>query len=274
MNGAAKLHTSFLGSLDVDRLGTVLSVWAHPDDETYLAGGLMAACAAAGQRVVCVSATAGEHGTPDPVAWPPERLGRVRRWESAAAMAVLGVDDHRVLGFEDGTLATIEPSVGISAIRQLIDEVRPDTILTFGPDGMTFHSDHIAIGAWTTRAWESTGRSARLLYAATTHAHQAAFGAIYEEWGIYMTDERPLGYAAVELAVHHVLHDERLDQKLAALAAMASQTADVIATLDPAVWRAANSEECFVDASTVSARTTASTSPATKFGFEAVGDGG
>ncbi len=162
-------------ALDVDRLGTVLSVWAHPDDETYLAGGVMASCVAAGQRVVCVSATAGEHGTADPVAWPPERLGRLRRWETAAAMAVLGVAEHRFLGFEDGTLATIDPSVGVAAIADLIDEIRPDTILTFGPDGMTFHPDHVAIGAWTTRAWDSAGRPGRLLYATTTHEHIAAY---------------------------------------------------------------------------------------------------
>ncbi|HEU4840645.1 MAG TPA: PIG-L family deacetylase, partial [Ilumatobacteraceae bacterium] len=78
--------------------GPLLSVWAHPDDETYLAAGLMAAAVDAGQRVVCVSATAGELGTPDPVAWPPDRLGRLRRWETAAAMAILGVRDHRFLG--------------------------------------------------------------------------------------------------------------------------------------------------------------------------------
>ncbi len=69
------LPVNAIAPLDIDRLGTVLSVWAHPDDETYLAGGVMASCVAAGQRVVCVSATAGEHGTADPVAWPPERLG-------------------------------------------------------------------------------------------------------------------------------------------------------------------------------------------------------
>ena len=147
-----------MARLDTDRLGTVLSVWAHPDDETYLAGGVMASCVAAGQRVVCVSATAGEHGTADPVAWPPERLARLRRWETAAAMAVLGVAEHRFLGFKDGSLATIEPSVGVGAIADLIDEIHPDTILTFGPDGMTFHPDHVTIGAWTTRAWDSAGR--------------------------------------------------------------------------------------------------------------------
>ena len=240
-----------MAPLDTDRLGTVLSVWAHPDDETYLAGGVMASCAAAGQRVVCVSATAGEHGTADPVAWPPERLGRLRRWETAAAMAVLGVTEHRFLGFEDGSLATIDTSVGVAAIADLIDEIHPDTILTFGPDGMTFHTDHVTIGAWTTKAWDSAGRPGRLLYATTTHEHIAAYSTFYEEWGIYMTEERPLGYPAADLAVHHIMGGDLLDQKLAALAAMASQTAVAIATLDPDVWQATNREECFVDAADV-----------------------
>ncbi len=79
-------------------LGTILSVWAHPDDETYLAAGVMAAATDHGQRVVCVSATAGERGTSDPATWPPARLGRVRRWEAAAAMAVVGVAEHRFFG--------------------------------------------------------------------------------------------------------------------------------------------------------------------------------
>lgn len=57
-------------------LGTILAIWAHPDDETYLASGIMAAAVAAGNRVVCVSATAGEHDTDDPEAWPPDRPAR------------------------------------------------------------------------------------------------------------------------------------------------------------------------------------------------------
>jgi LmbE family N-acetylglucosaminyl deacetylase len=81
-----------------------------------------------------------------------------------------------------------------------------------------------------------------------SHEHLAAYGASYEEWGIYMTHERPVGYAAADLAVRYVLHDEHLDQKLAALAAMASQTAGAIAGLSPDVWQGTNQEECFVDA--------------------------
>ncbi|MGH3589327.1 MAG: PIG-L deacetylase family protein, partial [Pseudonocardia sp.] len=45
-------------------LGTILGVWAHPDDETYLCGGLMARAARSGDRVVCVTATRGEQGSP------------------------------------------------------------------------------------------------------------------------------------------------------------------------------------------------------------------
>jgi LmbE family N-acetylglucosaminyl deacetylase len=89
----------------VAELGTILSIWAHPDDETYLAGGIMAAARDEGQSVVCATATAGERGTPDAGTWPPGRLGPIRRWEAAAAMAVLGVTDHAVAGLPDGDLA-------------------------------------------------------------------------------------------------------------------------------------------------------------------------
>ena len=132
-----------------DALGTILSVWAHPDDETYLAAGIMAAARDAGQRVACVSATAGENGTDDPETWPPDRLGRVRRWETAAAMAVLGVREHQVSGLPDGGLDDHEEE-GLVWVGRLLDDVQPDTILTFGPDGMTYHPDHIAVHRWVT----------------------------------------------------------------------------------------------------------------------------
>ena len=101
------------------------------------------------RRVVCVSATAGENGTPDPEAWPPARLGAVRRWESAAAMAVLGVEEHRIADFPDGEL-TSHGEQGVAWVGDLIDEIEPDTILTFASDGITFHPDHIAVHEWVT----------------------------------------------------------------------------------------------------------------------------
>ena len=231
-------------------LGTILSMWAHPDDETYLAAGVMSAAADRRQRVVCVSATAGEHGTSDPQSWPPLRLGRRRTWEAAAAMAALGVADHRILGFPDGALADHDAE-GLAAIGRLLDDVQPDTILTFGPDGITFHPDHVAVSRWVTAAWEQRGRPCRLLYATSTPEHLARFGPLYEELGSYMTDERPTGVPADQLAVHVHLDGCQLDRKLAALAAMASQTGQLMATIDPAHFTAAIAEEAFVDATAV-----------------------
>lgn len=232
----------------VAALGTILSVWAHPDDETYLSGGIMAAAVANGQRVVCVAVTAGERGTDDPERWPPERLGMVRRWEAAAAMAVLGVRDHRVLGWPDGGLATLDAAAGVAAVRSLLDEVRPDTVLTFGPDGGTFHPDHQAVSAWTTAAWRECGSPGRLLYSALPSDHLEEWGGLYEEWGVFMTDERPAGVAPDQLALDLELDAELLDQKVAALCAMHTQVAAAVALIGDDLYRANNSRESYVAA--------------------------
>lgn len=234
--------------LSPTELGTILAVWAHPDDETYLAGGLMAAAVDAGQRVVCVSATAGELGTADPTAWPPDRLGRLRRWEAAAAMAVLGVNEHRILGLPDGGLSTHDHECGIATMSALLADVQPDTILTFGPDGMTFHPDHITVSAWVTEAWKHNGCSGRLLYAATTTERRSRYGALYEELGVYMTGERPVGVPVDRLAVRVVLTGAALDRKIAALAAMASQTQAFMSHVGLDLYSTLAAEESFVDA--------------------------
>jgi LmbE family N-acetylglucosaminyl deacetylase len=191
--------------------------------------------------------TAGELGTAEPEMWPPDRLGRLRRSEAAAAMAVLGVHDHRFLGLPDGALARHE-SRGRQLVGDLIDEVRPDTILTFGADGITFHPDHITVHGCVATAWQRRGRPGRLLYATSTIEHLVRFGPLYEQWGTYMTDERPTGAGRDELAVHLTLDGARLDRKLAALATMASQTGPVMSTLDPETFAASVAEESFVDA--------------------------
>ena len=207
----------------------------------------MAAARDNGQRVVCAAATAGELGTSDPLTWPPSRLGDVRRWEAAAAMGVLGVAEHRIHGLPDGALADYAPE-GMTWAEELFDEVRPDTVLTFGPDGMTFHPDHIAVHDWVTRAWRNDGCRASLLYARPTIAKLDRFGALYEQWNMYMTDERPTGVADEEAALHRRFGGTQLDRKFVALRAMATQTGDVIAAVGERVFRDMVAEETFVGA--------------------------
>ena len=229
-------------------LGTILSVWAHPDDETYLSGGIMSMARDLGQHVVCVSATAGEHGTDDPDGCPPEELGPLRRTEAAEAMRILGVDDHRWLDFEDGGLAAMDPDAGIAPIVDLIREVEPDTILTFGPDGATFHPDHITIHQWVTEAWKRCDEPGALLYFATEVEAWREVGPLLEEWGVYMTDDRPVPVEARDLAIDVRLPDPVLERKLAALTAMESQVGPALATIPAADFRTVNAIESFVRA--------------------------
>src|ERR671926_1429944 len=83
--------------MDVATLGTILVVWAHPDDDIFLSAGLMAAAVRAGQRVVDVTATRGEGGSMDEERWPPETMGEVRTGELLRSLEILGVTEHRFL---------------------------------------------------------------------------------------------------------------------------------------------------------------------------------
>lgn len=223
---------------DAAGLGTLLGVWAHPDDDVYLSAGLMAAAAAAGHRVVVISATRGEAGTPDPRRWPPERLARRRALELAAGLAELdgggGHIEHRFLGDRsdpprrhlDGTLATEDPDRVARAVAELAEtiiQVAPDTVLTFGPDGMTGHADHRAVSAWVDEAFRLAAPSgAQLLHATLTADVVQPFEDLLDP----MDDgpDVPPICAPSELVVDLTLDAADLDRKVAALRAHASQT--------------------------------------------------
>jgi LmbE family N-acetylglucosaminyl deacetylase len=226
--------------------GTLLGVWAHPDDEAYLSAGLMAAARRRGDRVVVVTATAGEHGTDDPVRWPPARLGALRRHELRASLAALGVFEHWMLGAEDGTCDRLDLA---GTIAEIIADVRPDTIVTFGPDGMTGHADHRAVSAWTTAAWRQTRPSADLWYATVTPRFHAEWHGVNDSIGLWAGTEAPPCDDESTLAFSLELGPHELDQKLAALRAHASQTTPLLEALGEDTYQAWWRTESFSDAS-------------------------
>lgn len=132
----------------------LLCVLAHPDDEALGFGGLLAQAAAEGVATHVLTATRGERGWPgDPGAYPgPAELARIRTAELHAAGAALGIRTIRLLDYPDGALAAASAAAVQSAIAAAIRELRPDVVVTFGPDGATGHPDHIAIGQFTTAA--------------------------------------------------------------------------------------------------------------------------
>jgi LmbE family N-acetylglucosaminyl deacetylase len=245
----------------VAELGTVLGVWAHPDDEAYLSGGLMALARDAGSRVVCVTATRGELGTADPWTWPPYVLAAQRTSELAECLAVLGVTEHRWLRYADGGCAGVDPAEPVERLAELIDRVGPDTVLTFGPDGVTGHPDHRAVSAWTTAAFDRAAPSgARLLYAAVPEAFAAAWAEVDERFGVYLPGY-PVTTPADRLAVDVVLDAATAARKVRALAAQRTQTAELIAALGVDTYTAWVREEAYVERSqhpsVVAAATTA-----------------
>jgi LmbE family N-acetylglucosaminyl deacetylase len=164
-------------------------------------------------------------------------------------MAVLGVTDHRWLDLPDGGLSRLDPADPVARLAEIVAEVDPDTILTFGPDGGTFHLDHQTVSAWTSAAWEQAGSPGQLLHAALTDDHLRSWGHLYEQWEVFMTEQRPRGVAAADLAVALELSGASLDQKITALYAMHTQTAPALALLGADHFRAINAHETFIDAS-------------------------
>jgi LmbE family N-acetylglucosaminyl deacetylase len=132
----------------------LMAVLAHPDDESLGFGGTLAKYAAEGVETHLVTATRGERGrfglegkTAEPV-----EVGRVREAELRAAAEVLGVQEVSVLGYPDGGVDQVDAPTAIRAIARHIRRVRPQAVVTFGPEGAYGHPDHIAISQFATAA--------------------------------------------------------------------------------------------------------------------------
>lgn len=149
---------------------TLLTVHAHPDDETISTGGVMARYAAEGIRVVCVTCTGGEHGeivvpeldTPDNHA----RLAEIRADELRRALARLGNVESRLLGYVDsgmmGTPQNDAPEsfwqadfdAAVERLLTIVREVRPQVIVGYNDFGSYGHPDHIRAALIAKAAFE------------------------------------------------------------------------------------------------------------------------
>ncbi len=145
----------------------LLAIYAHPDDEAFGASGTFATVTDRGGTVTLVCATRGEAGEiSDPAFATAENLGEVREQELRDAMALLNVSDVRLLGFRDSGMAgtagngredafvNADPADVVSRLVDIMREVPPHVVLTFGPDGVYGHPDHLKIHAAATSALE------------------------------------------------------------------------------------------------------------------------
>jgi LmbE family N-acetylglucosaminyl deacetylase len=205
-------------------LGTVLAVWAHPDDDIYTSAGVLAAAARAGQRVVDVTATRGEGGSMDEERWPPEQMGEVRTAELLRSLEILGVSEHRFLeGPVDVDMESHLDEAGAGQVKSIMAEMDPDTVLTFGPDGMTGHQGHKDVSRWTTDAFRAVAkRGARLLYATQTPEWVQEWVPKLQQFDVFLPGSPPVTPAG-DLAIHFVLPDDLAALKVEAISAHESQ---------------------------------------------------
>lgn len=125
----------------------LMAILAHPDDETLAVGSTLARYAAEGVQTFLVTATRGECGWQGPPADDPgpEALGQMREAELRAAAEVLGVHEVCLLGYMDGDLDRANPAEATGRIAAHLRRIRPQVVVTFGPEGAYGHPDHIAI---------------------------------------------------------------------------------------------------------------------------------
>ena len=134
-------------------------VYAHPDDETFSAGGTFAKYGASGVRCTLYCATDGDAGKTSGLAiTTKEELGAARRRELAEAARALGVSATQNGGFPDGALGSVDQDALIGDIVLHLRRERATVVVTFGPEGApNVHRDHRVISRAATAAFFLAG---------------------------------------------------------------------------------------------------------------------
>jgi LmbE family N-acetylglucosaminyl deacetylase len=150
---------------------TLVGIWAHSDDDATVAP-LLARYAREGSQVYSIIATDGSRGCMHTTVPCGPELARVRSEEAQCSCDALGIHPPILLGFPDGKLGDcVENPSPTSRLTQRIAEelqkIKPDAVLTWGPDSGTGHPDHRIISDVVTQlVWaRAPGAPEQLFYA-------------------------------------------------------------------------------------------------------------
>lgn len=174
----------------------IAGVFAHPDDDTYGVGGSLGLHADDPDlRVTVIMTTSGDAGR---IAAPSlatrDTLSSVREGEDLASWRALGLEPEiHFLRYPDGHVAEVPREQLVATYVELLLAARPDVVITFGPEGITGHEDHITVGRAATEAFHAArasagGGFARLLYNALPVGKLERFNEILRERGMEPID--------------------------------------------------------------------------------------
>ncbi len=158
--GVVYINDFFLCPLQVEAFARVLLVYPHPDDEVHVAG-LVRTLASRGVRITLLTLTEGEKSQRSGLS--SEVLREVRKQELKKATSLLGVTRVIQANYGDKELQAkyVEVKRGIA---QVMEEERPDVVITYDLSGLYGHLDHIICSQIVTELLESTYQGISLLY--------------------------------------------------------------------------------------------------------------
>lgn len=237
---------------------TLAVVVAHPDDDTFGAAGTVALHADDPDfRFVLVHVTSGEAG---PIAEGSgatrETLGAVREEEDRRSWIALGrePDRHEWFRLPDHGVADQAYAGLVERIAEVLRQERPDVVITFGPEGVTAHPDHITVGLAASEAFhhvrgESMGGFCRLL-------HNSLPASWIAGWNRRMVEAGREPFDPTQLYHPRGVPDETIgvivdcgpvvERKLAALLEHRTQADDIGEEMSEGEQRAALGRETFV----------------------------
>ncbi|HXT76849.1 MAG TPA: PIG-L deacetylase family protein [Candidatus Eisenbacteria bacterium] len=163
----------------------LLAVFAHPDDEAF-AGPILTRYSREGVHVYLAIATKGEKGVNDFAKIPAgDPLAAARRTEATCACQQLGIEAPIFFNLNDGELGAITNPLAKNIhavadnVRKLIDQLQPQVIITWGPDGGYGHPDHRLVSDAVTQVVQSQNSGIKLYYPGLTPAQAKPLNTIW-----------------------------------------------------------------------------------------------
>jgi N-acetyl-1-D-myo-inositol-2-amino-2-deoxy-alpha-D-glucopyranoside deacetylase len=255
----------------------LLTVHAHPDDESLGTGGILARYASEGVETILVCATRGEAGevlnTDFPTEEIPSDFAELRLKELEAACGILGVHRTHLLGYRDsgmeGRDSNAHPDALVNAdlreaterLVRIIREARPHVVVTYNEKGFYGHPDHIAVNRITVAALAASGdpqeyahlssppwRPKKLYYTAIPRSRLIIFKQYLEGKGEEFEIDVDLLGTPDEAITTWIDVSSSLDQKLRAIKSHRSQIGPnhFVNLMDEPTRREVFSTECFV----------------------------
>jgi len=149
---------------------TLVAIFAHPDDEAFGTGGTLIKYAREGVAVHLIMATGGEAGrvaNPNVTATLPFSL--LREQELRRACQHYSLAQLHMLGYLDGQTAIVPPAEPVFKIVKLLRQIKPQVVMSFGPEGVYGHFDHLVVHRWATAAVELAADPAKWPEAGPAH---------------------------------------------------------------------------------------------------------